>query len=47
MLSDKEKEIIVKLIFKEQTRLIGIGDKAYESGAYKELEKLKIKIKGM
>jgi len=44
-LSKQEKRIIIELICNEQTHMIIKDSSKYSSSKYKELEKLKIKIK--
>lgn len=44
-LSKQEKRIIIELICNEQTHMIIKDSSKYLSSKYKELEKLKIKIK--
>lgn len=44
-LSKQEKRIIIELICNEQTHMIIKDSSKYSSEKYKELEKLKIKIK--
>lgn len=47
MLSKEEKEILVELICDKQNRMIIKDHIKYESKKYKNLEKLKVKIKDM
>ena len=42
-----EKKILIELICNEQTRMIIKNNSKYESPRYKNLEKLKVKIKDM
>lgn len=44
-LSKQEKRIIIELICNEQTHMIIKDSSKYSSPKYKDLEKLKIKIK--
>ena len=46
-INNKEKKILIELICNEQTHMIIKDHTKYESLKYKELEKLKIKIKDM
>ena len=45
MLTKEEKEILVELICDKQNRMIIKDHRKYESKKYKNLEKLKVKIK--
>lgn len=45
-LTKEEKDILLELIFNEQTKNLIIKDK-YETDKYKQLEELKMKIKNM
>ena len=47
MLTKEEKEILVELICDKQNRMIIKDHRKYESKKYKNLEKLKVKIKDM
>lgn len=47
MLTKEEKEILVELICDKQNRMIIKDRRKYESKKYKNLEKLKVKIKDM
>ncbi len=45
--SNRERELLIGLICNEQTHMIVKDYTKYESDDYKELEKLKVKIKNM
>lgn len=47
MLSKNEKKLLIELICNEQTHMIIKDHSKYESTKYKNLEKLKVKIKDM
>lgn len=47
MLSKNEKRLLIELICNEQTHMIIKDHTKYKSEKYKELERLKIKIKDM
>ena len=47
MLSKDEKKTLIELICNEQTHMIIKDSQKYESPKYKNLEKMKIKIKDM
>lgn len=47
MMPKKDREMIVDLICKEQARMISENADNYKSDKYKELEKLKNRIKSM
>lgn len=46
-MTNREKTILIELICNEQTHMIIKNHTKYKSLKYKELEKLKIKIKDM
>ena len=46
-MTNREKLLLIELICNEQTHMIVKDHTKYESLKYKELEKLKIKIKDM
>ncbi|MCU6763142.1 hypothetical protein OCV88_12540 [Brotonthovivens ammoniilytica] len=45
MLKQKEKNILLELICKEQTQMLQSNQEAYNYEKYKLLEKIKIKVK--
>lgn len=47
MLNEEEKKMLIELICDKQNRMIIKDYKKYKSKKYKNLEKLKVKIKDM
>ena len=47
MLDKNEKKVIIELICNEQTHMIMKDHTKFDSGKYKELEELKVKIKNL
>lgn len=47
MLKNGEKNILVELICSEQTQMLAKDKDAYNHDRYKNLERIKVKVKGM